>query len=341
MKRHLVVMTVLALTAGGAAVQGLVPHQMAAIMEPGPVPPEGGGDVPDPGDGVDPNSPSAQQVDAAINSVNDTQPNTRDAAEERLASLGPTALPALKEAAGRNTGFKRAAAEAAIFRISNNIKPREAIQNWAKKAVDGLRTKNERVCDDTLTELFPHHLFYVLAFGDKAKLPANVPGLKTRTVVAMAADGKIQLLTEDAGLAHFLKVEGGELKSAGERARMAEIAVVLACVREPGGTPAMDEIKTSEEKGLITSEGANTKATVTVAMTVTEGHVATIAVQRGPAPPRKNPDPPEGNEAPEPAATEGTPPAPPAPPAVEGREGRLPAAIAVPIAPRVQMGPAK
>ncbi len=257
---------------------------------------------------ADPNNPVVQQIDQMLQSVSDDQPGTREAAEEKLSALGDSAAEPLRDALTRYTGAKRAAVEAAIFRVSNGIKPREVLATWLKKNVEGLRAKQERISDPLLSDLFPHHQFYVLTFGEKAKLPASVTGIKPRTVIAMAADGKIDVITENPGLIKFLRVEALIAKSAGERIRLSEAVVILAAIREAGGTPNSEEIKSSEDRNIVIAEGANKKESITAEVTFgPDGKFAAINVIRSPAP-EKEKKARGDDESKEPAESQPAPP---------------------------------
>ncbi len=240
-------------------------------------------------DGVsDPNNPMTGQVENVLSNLpeQNTTAQQRDAAEDQLVALGKSATNVVRDAAIRHTGVKRVVAETAAFRLQNSIKPREVIFKWLKKNADGLKCKQERITAGLLGELFANHLFYAIEFGAKLKLPAWIT---SRVVLAIAADGKVQVVGTDAGLVKFMQAENGPATTAGDRGKIAEAVLVLAAAREAGAIPSGDEITTVEDSAGTKAEGAIKSAKVTVLVKFEAGKVSAISMAREV---RKDADPP-------------------------------------------------
>ncbi len=85
--------------------------------------------------------------------------------------------------------------------------------------------------------LFPHHLFYVIEW----------PPAHSRIPVAIATDGKVEPLADDAALLHFLSVEVPASKTQAGRELLADAAVFLAIARTTDFTTR--EIPHTENRG--------------------------------------------------------------------------------------------
>jgi hypothetical protein len=152
----------------------------------------------------------------------------RDAMEESLLSLGTAAVPTMRSELNTHEGYEADALWCAIFRLENApLTPKDLLRQWGAKRFpepnpDAL--KISRVLDikeTNMKELYPHHLFYAL----------ENPKDNSRAVVALAADGKIQPLADDAAIAKFLRGEGSPQTTTEDRKRLATTAALLACAR--------------------------------------------------------------------------------------------------------------
>jgi len=188
----------------------------------------------------------------------------RDAVEERLLALGRPAVSPMRAELETRDGYEADALAGAIFRMENTpLNPNEMLKQWGAKRFAGPdpdTLKFSRVLDirDTvgLGDLFPHHLFYVV----------EDPKDQARAVVALAADGKVQPLEDDAALTKFMCAEGEAQSTPDGRKRVAGAAAVLAISR----TMALykPDLMTAAAAGptaqvAITAGGVNEVANVT------------------------------------------------------------------------------
>jgi hypothetical protein len=156
----------------------------------------------------------------------------RDTVEERLVALGANAAGPLRDQIAQRDGYLRDALQVALFRLENILlRPNEALQTWAEHyfvlpSSNHPPCKVARVLDlgeaVDLRDLFPHHLFYILEYPR-----ANQP----RVVVALAADGMVQALGDDAALGRFIRNEAAFQPTQVGKERIAAAAALLAAAR--------------------------------------------------------------------------------------------------------------
>jgi hypothetical protein len=104
--------------------------------------------------------------------------------------------------------------------------------------------------------LFPHHLFYAVAPGRGWK----------RAVVAVAADGKVQPLPDDAALQRFFRTELSAVRGEPAMARVSAAAALLAVGRAttPDDVPpTADEFRDRSAKSTLSVEGKRIAAEAT------------------------------------------------------------------------------
>jgi hypothetical protein len=157
----------------------------------------------------------------------------RDSVENQLVSLGLQAVPTMEAELPERDGYAADAIQVALFRIENApLVPQEALQEWGEKhfgvsispehpTVNPL--KISRVMDSHngagLYDIFSHHLFYVIECK------------KTRLVVALAADAKVQPLPDDAAMMRFMQTEAPPQLSVNGKSRLASAAALLMLAR--------------------------------------------------------------------------------------------------------------
>jgi len=192
----------------------------------------------------------------------------RDAVESRLAGLGREALPLLALEANRRKGYEADAARVAIFRIENDINPRAALELWAEKQ-NLADVKLRRIMG--LRDLLPHHLMYVVEFAPQAATTA-----RERRVVAVAADTKVQLLSDDAALGRFLGIELAPARVDAMRENVAELTCRVAAARHADLTE-VSSMYTQARPLEATAEmkAATLSGRADVAFTP-DGHVTTL-----------------------------------------------------------------
>jgi hypothetical protein len=113
---------------------------------------------------VQPQMPTAPQVQQILQNVKAGNAKSRDGAEQKLVELGASAVALLKGQAGGQKGLAKDALLVAVFRLENSpLAPRELLSEWAAKKVgaDPATVILQRVMAEDLWKLFPHHLFYV------------------------------------------------------------------------------------------------------------------------------------------------------------------------------------
>jgi hypothetical protein len=155
----------------------------------------------------------------------------RDQVESQLVTVGRSGISLLREQLGQRDGYERDALQVAIFRLANGpLYPNTLLNTWARRnfAVSGSEPppyKITRVLDVrdavNLCELFPHHLFYAIEY----------PAKKVRVVVALAADGMVQPLPDDAVLGRFIGHEAVPQVTQVGKERVAAAAALLAAAR--------------------------------------------------------------------------------------------------------------
>jgi hypothetical protein len=239
------------------------------------------------------------QIRIALQKTGDSGDNWawRDGAEEKLVGLGSGAVSSLEAEWATHDSFEADAIAVALFRIQNEgVHPNETLREWGAKRFPGpdpATLKVLHVIDNkqtpNLRELFPHHIFYAV----------ENPKDKTRAVVALAADGKVQAIEDDAALAKFLRSEGGaQAKDEGKR-RMAAAAAVLAAARMVSPAkpdPRLDAASTGEQfSSTLDADGVSTGVALTFAAdgklesmktTQTGAPTPTTVPSTGPAIPR-------------------------------------------------------
>ncbi len=197
------------------------------------------------------------------------------AVEDQLVSFGerlPRAVPLIWQAAETRKGFEADALEVAAFRLENSgINPRAVVADWAAHrpgaANDPAKAaKVARVMG--LMNLFPHHLFYTVE--------SRGSGTPDRVVVAVAADSKVQVISEDAALTRFMRVELPPLNSDAARDQAAETAALLALARfiniyQP------EQVAATADPQIWIGEGGNARVRTRVIFD-SAGHVATVNV---------------------------------------------------------------
>ncbi len=191
----------------------------------------------------------------------------RDSAEEKLFALGTDATSALQtELAARNDSLEADAIAVVLFRLENQgVNPNEMLREWGKKRFEGpdpATLKITHVIDNkqaaNLRELFPHHIFYVV----------ENPKDKTRAVVALAADGKVQPIEDDAALAKFLRSEGGTQADASGKRRISAAAAMLATARAVSTSQPLPRVQNDSAEAysaILDADGVSINAIITFA----------------------------------------------------------------------------
>lgn len=209
----------------------------------------------------------------------------RDGVEDHLVSLGPGALDAIRGEMESHDGFELDALEVAAFRLVNPpLNPHDALTEWAQRHF-GIHTSSSagqapppaikiaRIFD--MRRLFPHHLFYVIEYAAK----------HARLVVALAADGKVQELEDDAALTRFIQAEVPAQHTPLGRERLSASAAKLAAARS-STIYHPDNLQTEDEKltyrTTFEADGLHQVATVTFDPS---GGVIGIATSQDKSPP--------------------------------------------------------
>ena len=157
----------------------------------------------------------------------------RDAIENGLVGLGPQAMEMLRTEALSRTGLELDAFQGAIFRLANGgFDPSHRLAEWSRarfgyvpdpqKPFKPLPMETARVLNIPQGGvLFPHHVFYTVTWT-----PTH-----TRIAVAVATDGKVQALEDDAALLRFLRAEGTSARTDAGRELLASAALFPAIAR--------------------------------------------------------------------------------------------------------------
>jgi len=188
-----------------------------------------------------------QQVEMIVNTIQEDAGNAmelRDAAEDKLVVLGDGSIDAMKASMEQHSGLARDALEVALFRMGNGgLDPKALIADWETKRGSKPKTMEHLVAEG-MARVFPNHLFFVVDEGKAGE----------RSVIAVAADGKVQLLLDDAALAKFLRDELGDATETHARDNAARAALVLGMARlSDAGRP--DVVETKETGDTMTATG--------------------------------------------------------------------------------------
>ncbi len=181
--------------------------------------------------------PEDQRLHNAITqALTDTPSRKKDAwawrqsVEDSLTALGESALPFLRMELDQRAGYERDALLVAAFRIQNpGLRPEDCLLLWAplhfpsvepgaKSPIKIMRILTPAGFD----QLTPHHLFYIIEDTRD----------HTRIVVALAADAKIQSVTDDPALTRFFQIELAPCRTPVARAQVADLTAILALSRK-------------------------------------------------------------------------------------------------------------
>jgi hypothetical protein len=199
----------------------------------------------------------------------------RDSVEDQLAALGPAAAGFLQVQLDRRSGYAADALRVALFRLDHgNIDLRPMLEAWARKHLPASTAdtlKIMRVLGPRAA--LPHHLFYILEAGERGSQT------RQRRVVALAADGKVHDITDDAPLARFLGLELPPARTEAAREHAAELAALLATARHltPYKTTADTRATAAAAHAALTAEGLTIDADVTFD---SAGRVASVTTSR-------------------------------------------------------------
>lgn len=223
-----------------------------------------------------------ERINAALNTPRATGVDDwawRDTVEDALVALGPPAAHQLQFQLELRTGFVADAIRVALFRLDHgSVDVRPYLAAWAQKrfprpGADGVKIM--RVLGRRA--VLPHHLFYIVETTDRDSRA------KHRLVVALAADGKVHDVTDDAALARFLSIELPPAKTEAAREHAAELAALLAASRVVTVYRPTPETRAEAltAEGTLSAGGAHIRAAVTFN---TDGQVAGVTTERSGAP---------------------------------------------------------
>jgi hypothetical protein len=188
-----------------------------------------------------------------------------------LVALGSDVLPILQTELNQRIGLQKDAVMMAIFRLSHpQLDIRDSLVQWGLKHFGVTDPKQEpatlfklsHVFDSSglHTTLFPNHVFYVVEY------PNAPAGKAKRGVAALAVDGKVQSISDDAALAKFVGGEGEPQRTQGGKADLATAAALLAM-------PRMVTLKEAPRSEPIVANGNTLSAVM-----MSEGVKVTLAL---------------------------------------------------------------
>jgi hypothetical protein len=226
----------------------------------------------------DPRALLRERLDAALNLPRATGVDDwtwRDSVEDALVALGPDAAAPLQFELRLRTGYLADAIRVALFRLDHGtVDLRPALAAWADRRFPRPATESVKIMRVLGPRaILPHHLFYILEATDRASRS------KRRLVVALAADGKVQDVTDDAALARFLSIELPPAKTEAAREHAAELAALLAASR----VVTLYKSDADTRSGALTAEAILSAegTTVRAALTFTPpGTVAALTTTR-------------------------------------------------------------
>lgn len=215
----------------------------------------------------------------------------RDAVEDRLVDMGSRAIPLFLFELQRRQGFEADALQAAMFRLDHDgVELRSRLRSWTEETFPNATVKIARIMGKRA--ILPHHLFYAL------EIVAVNSQSRHRQIVALAADGKVHPLSDDAPLARFLSIELPPAITEAAREQAAELVALLALSRQvhayapeivasaqPLQATAQGSSRGVRVRALVEFDGAGR---VTLVNTTREGSAASAspaALPRTPAPP--------------------------------------------------------
>jgi hypothetical protein len=216
----------------------------------------------------------------------------RDAVEDQLVEMGSRAIPLFFFELHRRQGFEADALRVAIFRLEHQgVELRTPLRAWAEKAFPSATVKIARIMGQRA--ILPHHLFYAL------EIAAPNSQSRQRQVVALAADGKVHPLPDDAALARFLSIEFPPTATEAAREHAAELVALLALSREvhayaPDITAGAAPLQATAQ---AMSRGARMRASVAFDKA---GRIATLTTTRDGSAPSPGPVPLPSTPAPPP-----------------------------------------